>query len=155
MTRLYIGPYLVIPPTSRQVVTRERVCSNHCDAPAVALPAKFCGNCGAAIVEQEVPREVVAPLDIYALARKWTDYMSRPQYGQNHPNGDIWLPNHQGHGIFLNRGAEDSFVPRELASIDSAAMVQKAQTYYAAFLAALKADFGIEPQWEVGIVAYS
>lgn len=155
MTTIYIGPYLVIPATPRLEKTLQRVCLKGCAAPAVARPAKFCGNCGAPIVEQEVPREVVAPLSISVLARKWTDYMTRPEYGQNHPNGDIWLPNHRGHGMYLHRGAEDSFTPLSLASIDGTAMLRKAQVYYADFLAELKADFGIEPSWEVGIVAYA
>jgi len=155
MTTIYIGPYLVIPPAPRKTMSRQRVCSNHCDTPAIARPAKFCGNCGGAVVEQEVPVEVVEPLPLRELADKWTDYMSRPEYGQNHPNGDIWLPNHGGHGIRLGRGAEDGFAPLALAAIDGAAMLAKAQRYFDAFVSALKSDFGIEPVWEVGVVAYS
>jgi hypothetical protein len=155
MTTVYIGPYLVIPPTPRQTMSRERVCSKHCDAPAVARPAKFCGNCGGVVIEQDVPVEVVEPLPLDELPQKWTDYMSRPEYGQKHPKGDIWLPNQRGHGIRLDRGSEDVFVPITLASIDGDAMLETAKRYYDGFLTALKADYGIEPVWEVGVVAWS
>ena len=155
MTTVYIGPYLVIPPTPRQTTSLQRVCANRCDSPAIARPAKFCANCGGAVVEETVPVEVVGPLPIQALAMKWTDYVFRPEHGQRHPGGDMWLPNHGGHGVSLSRGSEDTFAPLQLAALDGAAMLEKASVYYAGFLAALKADHGVEPRWEVGVVAYS
>lgn len=155
MTTIYIGPYMVIPAGPRQTVSRVRVCANHCDAPAIGRPAKFCGNCGAAVIEQDVPVEVVEPLPLRELADKWTDYVACPEYGRNHPRGHIWLPNHGGHGIRLEDGAEDDFVPLALSDIDSVAMLAKAKRYYEAFVAALKADFNVETFWEVGVVAYA
>lgn len=155
MTIIYIGPYLVIPPTRVVSNKLERVCSNHCDKPAIARPAKFCANCGGAVAEQNVPIEEVKPLCISKLEGRWLDALARPEYGQRHPKGDVWLPNQGRHGIRLDRGSEDSFTPLLLADIDGEAMLKKAQSQYAEIVAALKADFGVEAFWEVGVMAYA
>jgi len=155
MTTIYIGPYLVIPPmaTTRNAHTRE--CSNHCSAPLIDKPLKFCGHCGGAVVEKSEPVEEVKPLSIMELDRKWEDFMFCPYYGQNHPKGNMWLPNRGNHGMSFEQGSEDEFTPMRLADIDGSAMLEKAQRAYEKFVDALKQDFGIEPFWEVGVVAYS
>lgn len=155
MTTIFIGPYLVIPP--RRVVSnkRERVCSNHCATPLIAKPSSFCANCGGAVLDLDVPVEEVKPLSIMDLDRKWEDFMFCPYYGQNHPKGDMWLPNRGQHGMSFERGSEDAFIPVQLANIDGAGMLDKAQRAYEKFVDALKKDFDIEPFWEVGVVAYS
>jgi hypothetical protein len=155
MTTIYIGPYLVIPAAPRASTVPTRECSNHCGAPAIDKPAKFCGNCGGAVLETKVPVVEVKPVPIQSLDRKWEDFMFSPEYGQRHPKGDMWLPNLGGHGILLERGAEDSFTPVLLADLDSNAMLEKAQRAFGKLVEALKEDFGIEPFWEVGVVAYT
>lgn len=154
-TTTYIGPYLVIPPTPQSLVSTARVCAKGCTAPVITPSAKFCGNCGGSVIEQQVTTQTFAPLSISKLADAWVDFMWRPEYGQNHSKGDVWLPNHIGHGITINRGAEDSFVPLVLATIEGAAMLQKASQYYHGFVQALKTDFGLQATWEVGVVVYS
>jgi hypothetical protein len=81
--------------------------------------------------------------------------MHCPEYGQNHPKGEMWLPNHSGHGITLEPDTEDGFTPVLFSTIDGAAMLEKAQRFYGEFVDALKNDFDIEPRWEVGLVAYN
>jgi hypothetical protein len=154
-TTIYLGPYLVIPPTTMKSISPERECSNHCDAPAVYPPAKFCGNCGGAVSWVNAPIEEVKPLSIMELDRKWEDFMFRPEYGQRHPGGDMWLPNRGKHGISFDRGSHESFTPVLLADLDGDAMLRKAQRDYGGFVSALKKDFGVDAFWEVGIVAYA
>lgn len=155
MTTIYIGPFLVIPKTPWSSTSRERVCSNHCAAPIVAKPAKFCANCGGEVLEPESPIEVTEPLPLHLLPRQWTDFMWRPEYGQHHPKGDIWLPNRGNYGIKLSRGSEDVFTPRQLSTIDGQALLDKASRDHAEFVAAVTEQFDAKPFWEVGIVAYS
>lgn len=155
MTTIYIGPYLVIPPTRMLTSRLNRACSNHCDKPAIESPARFCANCGGAVVEDYVPVDEVKTLSIVKLDHRWTDFMFRPYYGQHHPKGDMWLPNQGQHGMSFERGSEEDFVPVPLASIDGAAMLDKAQRAYEKFVEALKKDFGVEAFWEVGIIAYA
>lgn len=156
MTTIYIGPYLVIPPSPQEKQQRQRSCESKCAAPNVGYSAKFCANCGGKVVETAVPVKVTEPLNIRSLADKWTDFMHCPEYGQNHRKGDIWLPNRRGSpGLTLSRGCEDVFTPVELASMHPAILQAEAEKQYGDFVDALKADFGIEPFWEVGIVAYT
>jgi hypothetical protein len=155
MTTVYVGPYLVIPAVKMKSISHERVCSNNCDAPAFNAPAKFCANCGGAIVDKDVPGEEVKPLPIFELDRRWTDVMSCPEYGQRHPKGSIWLPNRSNYGFRFDRGSEDSYTPIQLSAIDADAMLQKAEGAHAAFVAMLQKDFGAKPFWEVGIIAYA
>lgn len=157
MTSIYIGPYLVIPPVTQTTHPLRRRCSNQCAAPALGsgTAAKYCANCGGLIVAETKPETRTKPLSLNALADKWTDYMYCPEYGQNHPKGDIWLPNHGSHGVRVHRGAEDDFIPIRLSALDGAAMLEHAERAYGKFVEALKADFGIEPFWEVGVVAYA
>ncbi|MBU9200236.1 hypothetical protein KTD31_02295 [Burkholderia multivorans] len=155
MTVTYIGPYLVIPPTKSVYMKPVRNCANHCSVPGIAPPARFCSNCGGAVLITETPVEEVKPLPITKLADSWTDWMFRPEYGQNHPRGDIWLPNRGRHGLAFHRGDEDRFVPRALDTLDAAAMLAGAQLEFYPLVNALKRDFGIEAFWEVGIFAYA
>jgi hypothetical protein len=155
MTTIYIGPYLVIPPAQLTSTARKRVCSNHCAKPAIERPAKFCSNCGGAVVDEAVVSEEVKPLPITKLDARWEDVMWRPEYGQRHPKGDIWLPNRGRIGTTYGHGSEDSYKPLALTDVDSHAMLTKAQNQYDAFVTALRHDFGIAPFWEVGVIAYA
>lgn len=155
MTTIYVGPYLVVPAVKQTRISHERVCSNSCDAPAVNAPAKFCGNCGGAVLDKDVPVEEVKPLPIHALDRRWTDVMACPEYGQRHPKGSIWLPNRGNHGMSFARGSEDVYTPVQLSAINADAMLLKAEKAHAAFVDMLKKDFGANPFWEVGIIAYA
>jgi hypothetical protein len=155
MTVIYVGPYLVIPPVRSVFTKPARSCANHCDAPVIAPPARFCGNCGGAVLTRDTPVEEVKPLRITRLADTWTDWMFCPEYGQNHPRGDVWLPNRGQHGLAFHRGAEDRFVPRALETLDTAAMLTDVELEFYPFVNALRRDFGIDPLWEVGIFAYA
>lgn len=154
MTTVYIGPYLVIPPLVWPTTKTARVCAGDCAHPVVSPRAKFCGNCGSEIRDTSTQVEELKPLPIHALADKWTDFMFCPPYGQLHPKGAIWLPNRGRHGIKLDRGAEFEHVPLALTALDGPAMLENAERAYAAFVAALNADFNITPCWEVGLIAY-
>ncbi|MEX3983796.1 hypothetical protein AB4Y45_32960 [Paraburkholderia sp. EG287A] len=155
MTSFYIGPYLVVPPSLVKGSKPVRSCADNCSAPAVSKPAKFCGNCGGAVLEQDVPTEEVKTLPIRKLKGKWEDFMHCPEYGKNHPKGDIWLPNRYEHGLTLEQDTEDGFRPVPLATLDGPAMLEKAQRYYGEFVEMLKTDFGVEAFWEVGVIAYA
>ncbi|MBK3780183.1 hypothetical protein G3A43_07925 [Paraburkholderia aspalathi] len=155
MTTFYIGPYLVIPPAPVKGTAHMRSCANNCAAPSISKTAKFCGNCGGAVLEQDVPTEVVKPLPISRLKGRWEDFMHCPEYGKNHPKGDIWLPNHNEHGLTLEQDTEDGFRPVLFSSLDGMAMLEKAQREYGEFVDMLKNEFGVQAVWEVGIIAYA
>lgn len=158
MTTIYIGPYLVVPPSNQVTQQSHRQCSNQCDAPSISSSGKFCANCGGAITLAHDTVSKFEPIAIHKLADKWTDFMFCPEHGTRHPKGSIWLPNLKGSpGLHLSsdNAAGDVAEPIALSTMHPALLQAQAAAQYLTFVAALTLDFGIEPFWEVGIVTYA
>lgn len=69
---------------------------------------------------------------------------------QNHPEGDIWLPNHSGFGMYLT--AHEA--PISLESLERNGILAKTQTYYESFVSSLRNTHSIEARWDFGIVVF-
>lgn len=151
MTTVYIGPYLVIPNQQQCGVDHHRQCINSCDTD---VTKNYCGECGHKIIIVETPRTIKCSPNIYDLADCWEDTMTCPTYGQNHPNGDVWLPNNRCAGTRIYNGEESIFVPKQINSINVGKELINAQATYGAFVQAVKDTFKIDPVWEYGIFVY-
>lgn len=151
---VYLGPYLVIPPSQHARMHTNRSCTNRCAMPAIGKSAKFCSSCGGAVLEEQKPVIERRPTSINQLPAEWTDFMFSPEYGQNHPLGDVWLPNQRGFGLHIGRSDVDQFVPRPLENLDVDVMLAKATGHYSGLVQYLIDEFGVTPFWEVGVVAY-
>lgn len=152
MTTVYIGPYLVIPNQQECGVNHHRQCINSCDTD---VTKNFCGECGHKIIIVETPRTIKCSPSIHDLDTCWDDTLYCPTYGQNHPNGDVWLPNNRGFGTRIYNGEEDGFVPTPFSSINVEQELMNAKVNYGAFVQAVKDTFKIDPVWEYGIFVYA
>ena len=154
MTHVHIGPYLVIPKTNVEHKRTVRLCSTRCCATEYPQSVKFCPACGSAVVPSEQVEVRLESPSIRGLSDQWTDFMWSPSYTSVHELGEIWLPNHRGHGLSLDVDpSQHQALP--LAAIDGARMLKRTRQYYAGFVQAIEQELGVVPQWEVGVVLYS
>lgn len=154
---VYVGPYLVVPFQDSVKDHITQYCANHCNQPRVGNGAKFCSNCGGAIKSFTEHHREAAPLNIYKMADKWTDFMYSPSRCSSHPQGSIWIPNKAespGRHIEVTQFIEtECAIP--LSSIQSDEQLAVATAMYAEFVQAIRDDFQLEPFWEMGIIVVS
>lgn len=151
---VYVGAYALVPHSLQDRVVGESRCSNLCGNTHIKASMRFCPSCGAPVEKGRTVVQTLRPTTPSSVKdSSLADECWVPESGQGNQR-TLWLPNHRGMGTTYDGShtrpdALEDFNPRYFED----AKLRFAERY-APLLAAVKAELGVEPIIQAGVVEY-